>query len=108
MTTQEKVIEIFANLGVSADTEIRYKGPDGKKAKTNVESFGYIIEQADAHGVIYIPFLETYENGEEIVRFAGCLLEMINEAIVDGTFVPITAESLDLYDAEDWEDLEEE
>ena len=104
MNTQERVLKVFENLGVQGDAQIVYHNPDGAPTATTVENFGYIISQADVHGVIYVPLMEAFDDAQRLLVFAGSLLENINQAIIDGTFIPVTAESVELYDMEDWEE----
>ena len=104
MTTQERVIEIFGKLGLEQNTTIHYDSLNGDKMETTVENFGYIVEQADTYGVAYLPILEMFDKADEIMSFAGNLLHIINQSIEDGSFTPITADSNELYDMEDWKD----
>ena len=104
MTVQESVISIFEKMGLKKNAPIPYKDANGKEAVTTVEGFGYIISQADIHGVTYVPILEAFEKPYELLVFASNLIELIYQAIAENRFTPITAESLDLYDMEDWED----
>ena len=104
MTTQERIIEIFAKMGLKKNAPIPYRDANGKETVTTVEGFGYIISQADVYGVTYIPILEAFDKPYELLIFASNLIELIYQAIAEDRFTPITAESVDLYDMEDWED----
>lgn len=105
MTTQERVIEIFAKHGIDKNAVIHYNSSHGENMETTVENFGYIVEQVDTYGVVHLPVLALFDRAEDIMSFAGNLTHMINKSIEDGSFTPITADVNELYEG-DFEDEE--
>lgn len=96
MKTNETVISIFNKFGVNANEKVEYRCDDGVKS-ISIDRFAYIIEQADEHGIVHLPILESFENVNELIAYAGHLLSQINKSINQNTFSPIYGDSYDLY-----------
>lgn len=96
MKTKDTVISNFNKLGMQSDEKIEYIF-DTEVKHITVERFAYIIEQADEHGLVHLPILESFDNLKELTAYAGHLLSQINKSIKNNTFSPVYGESYDLF-----------
>lgn len=96
MGTKETVISIFNRFNINTDYQITYVS-EGQERKISIERFAYIIEQADEHGLVHLPILESFDNLKELTAYAGHLLSQINKSIKNNTFSPVYGESYDLF-----------
>ena len=98
MRTLEKVLNIFKGFGLEQDVILPY----GDEQYMTVYKFAYIIEQADPNGLAYVSVLESFDDVNDLVKFAGNLIVEINKTIENGTFAPVVGQSKEEMSIAEW------